>query len=189
MATTYLIDGYNLLHAMGVLSGPVGPGGLEKARLRLLGLLHGTFAERAPSVTVVFDASKALPGAPPEMFYRGLHVLFAVGKKEADDVIEHLVREASAPKSVHVVSDDHRIQQAARRRRAVVLTCEEFLQWVDRQRQHQSPATPAPEKKEKLSPEEMQRWLEEFGDVESDPSLRQAFEKFDFEDYEPEPGA
>jgi len=37
----YLIDGFNLLHGIGVLRARVGPQGLEKARLRLLGLLYG----------------------------------------------------------------------------------------------------------------------------------------------------
>src|SRR5437660_1185762 len=52
----YLIDGYNLLHAMGLLGGTVGPHGLEKARAGLLGLVSGTHAEAVAEVTVVFDA-------------------------------------------------------------------------------------------------------------------------------------
>jgi uncharacterized protein len=183
MSATYIIDGYNLLHAMGVLSGRVGPGGLAKARLRLLGLVHGTFADKAPSVTVVFDASGALPGASEEATYQGVHVRYALGKKEADDVIEQLVQEASAPKSLHVVSDDHRVQQAARRRHCVVLGCEAFLVWVDHyRRQQQTRTAEVPEKQEKVSPQETQRWLAEFSAMEHDPSLRQAFEKYDFEE-------
>ena len=100
----------------GVLCGSVGPRGLEKARLRLLGLLHGTFAEESSTVTVVFDAAAAPPGVAPETDHKGIHVIFAVGKQEADDVIERLIRRSSAPKSLHVISDDHRVQQAARRR-------------------------------------------------------------------------
>jgi uncharacterized protein len=180
MSATYVIDGYNLLHAMGVLSGPVGPGGLEKARLRLLGLLHGTFAGQEGEVTVVFDAGGALPGACSEASFHELRVLFALNQKEADDVIEDLVRRASAPKSLHVVSDDHRVQQAARRRHCVVLGCEEFLRWMERNRRPKMKAEP--EKKGTLSAQEMQRWLAEFADVEHDPALRQAFEKYDFED-------
>jgi uncharacterized protein len=185
MSATYVIDGYNLLHAMGVLSGRAGPGGLEKARLQLLGLLHGTFAELSSSVTVVFDASRAPPGLPKATDFHGVHVVFAPGKAEADDVIEELIEQASAPKSVHVVSDDHRVQQAGRRRHCVVLDCEEFLRWVERCRQRPSmPSTPPPEKQDRLSAEEKRHWLEEFGDVENDPSLRQAFEKYAFEEEE-----
>jgi predicted RNA-binding protein with PIN domain len=182
MSATYLIDGYNLLYTMGVLGGPVGPGGLEKARLRLLGLLHGAFAKEASLVTVVFDASGAAAGASGEVNFHGVHVVFSLGKKEADDVIEQFIGEASSPKSMHVVSDDHRIQQAAKRRQCVVMGCEEFLLWLDQYRQQQRTQTALlPEKQEKLSEEEMQRWLAEFGDLEKDPSLREAFEKYDFE--------
>jgi predicted RNA-binding protein with PIN domain len=185
MSATYLIDGYNLLHAMGALGGPVGPGGLAKARLRLLGLLHGTLTDQASSATVVFDASGAACGAAGEVNFHGVHVVFAIGKKDADDVIEQFIRAASAPKSLHVVSDDHRIQQAAKRRQCVVMGCEEFLLWLDQyRRQQQAQAALAPEKQDKLSEEELQRWLAEFVDLEKDPSLRQAFEKYDFEDHE-----
>ena len=183
MSATYLIDGYNLLHAMGVLSRPVGPHGLGKARLRLLGLLHGGFAEEAPAVTVVFDASAAPPDAVAETEHRGIHVLFALGKQEADDVIERLIRRASAPKSLHVVSDDQRVQKAARRRDCVVMDCEAFLMWLDRHRRgRRAAARETPEKREGLSEEETKRWVAEFGDVQKDPSLRAAFESFDFED-------
>src|SRR5207247_7725085 len=180
MSATYLIDGYNLLHAMGVLSGPVGPHGLEKARLRLLGLLHGSFAEESSAVTVVFDASAAPPGAVAEVEHRGIHVVFALGKQEADDVIERLVRTASAPKSLRVVSDDHRVQRAARRRHCVVMECEAFLVWLNRRRRQQGArAGETPEEREGLSAEEARQWLAEFGDVAKDQSLRAAFESFD----------
>jgi predicted RNA-binding protein with PIN domain len=182
MGATYVIDGYNLLHAMGVLGGRVGPRGLEKARRRLLGLLAGAFGENAAAVTVVFDAAGALPGADAELADRGLHVLFAVGKQQADDVIERLIRQSSAPKSLHVVSDDRRVQQAARRRHCVVLQCEEFLPLLDRMRQsrRRKPAE-LTEKRESLSEQETQGWLREFGDLEKDPALKKAFEKYDFE--------
>jgi predicted RNA-binding protein with PIN domain len=176
MSATYVIDGYNLLHAMGILGGRVGPGGLEKARARLLGLLAGTFEAESSAVTVVFDAAGAVPGGTPEIDDRGLHVMFAVGKQEADDVIERLIRQASAPKSLHVVSDDRRVQQAARRRHCVDLGCEDFLQRLDKMRRRQAPAE-ASGKPEGLSEEEMHRWLQEFGDVEKDPALRRAFEE------------
>src|SRR5690349_19449608 len=67
----YLIDGYNLLHAMGLLHGKAGPHGLEKARLALLGHLCGCHRENVSAVTVVFDASGAPPGAVPEDEYQG----------------------------------------------------------------------------------------------------------------------
>src|SRR5437879_5809156 len=98
MTTAYLIDGYNLVHAMGILGGRVGPAGLENARQRLLdylGSAHGS--EEGAAVTVVFDARHAPPGVPAEGHYRGLHIRFAVKHDEADDLIEELIHEARAP--------------------------------------------------------------------------------------------
>ena len=84
---------------------------------------------------------------------------------------------------MQVVSDDHRIQQAARRRGCQARGCEEFLTWLDRHRQQKrQEATEPPEKKESLSQDEVQRWLAEFGEVERDPKLKDAFESYDFEE-------
>src|SRR5438552_2876983 len=130
MSATYLIDGYNLIHAMGLLPPRVGPGGLEKARLALLGLLKGSFGGEASAVTVVFDGSRAPPGTDVAQTYHGIRVQYAQGEQEADDLIEDFLRHAGAPKSLTVVSDDHRLQTAARRRHASVLPCGDFLDFL-----------------------------------------------------------
>ena len=93
----YLIDGYNLLHAMGALHGRAGPRGLEKARRRLLGLLGGAFADAAAAITVVFDASGSVHAGDEKQEYQGIHVLFAVHYPQADDLIEELIQHDSAP--------------------------------------------------------------------------------------------
>src|SRR5262249_16598580 len=114
LAMAYLIDGYNLLYALGVLHDRMGPTGLRKARLRPLGLLRAALGpDEASAVTVVFDAAKAPPGVSAEEDYGGIHVRFAVHQEEADDLIEELIRHDSAPRNLTVVSNDHRIQQAA----------------------------------------------------------------------------
>jgi len=165
MARAFLIDGYNLIHAMVVLGQRVGPGVLEKARLRLLGLLHQSFGAEASSVTVVFDAAGAPPGSSAQHEYHGLKIRFALKGQEADDLIEH----DAAPKQLTVVSNDHRLQQAARRGKAKVQSCEEFLEWVGRLRRKQKPESPSGrEKKAGETPVETARWLEEFKDLDQD---------------------
>src|SRR6266567_621411 len=116
----YLIDGYNLLHQVGLLSGRVGPAKLEKARLALLGHLSGRLGAEAAKVTVVFDALRAPPGAADALEYQGIRVFFT-RCEEADDLIEEFIRSASAPKTLTVVSNDRRIRDAARRRRCPVV--------------------------------------------------------------------
>ena len=161
----YVIDGYNLLYAWGVLRGRVGPHGLEQARQALLGQLHGRLGADAVAVTVVFDAARAPPGAAAEQDCQGIHVYFAL-KREADDLIEELIRHDSAPQQLTVVSDDHRIRDAARRRRCPVLGCLEFVERMEHWRS--VPATPPEDsaaKPEGVSPREAERWLKEFADL------------------------
>jgi hypothetical protein len=173
----FLIDGYNLLHAMGVMPGRLGPSGLERARLRLLGLLRGAYGpEEAARVTVIFDALGAPPGATEVKDYKGIQVRFAVRQQEADDLIEFLIGRDSAPKQLSVVSDDHRIQQAAHRRRCVVLGCGDYLDWLDRHRRRRRPKPQAPGKPEGVTAAEAQRWLHEFADLEEDPELKELFD-------------
>lgn len=182
MSTCYLIDGYNLLFAMGVLSARAGPHGLENARLGLLGLLQGTYGEETARVTVIFDAAHAPPGLAPEQDTKGVHVRFAVGENEADDVIEELIRQAAAPKHLTVVSDDHRIQQAARRRHCAVLGCADYLDWLADHRRQRQQTPQKPEKPSSASPLDKQYWLAEFADLDRDPDMKDVFDPFGFED-------
>lgn len=169
----YLIDGYNLLHAIGIVRRRMGPDGLEKARQNLLGTLHGAFGTESANITVVFDAARPPPGVPAEMSYHGIHVLFAIGMAAADDLIEVLIRKASAPRHLTVVSDDHRLQKAARRRQCVVSSCGDFLEQLERRRQPAQPTQEPSAKPTGLSREETQHWLEEFADLADDPAMKE----------------
>lgn len=164
-----LIDGYNLLHASGILPRGVGPGTLERARGALLGFLAAAIdAAELPNTTIVFDAKDAPPGRPDVYDHGGMTVRFARGYEEADVLLIELIRLDSAPRKLTVVSSDHQVQRAARRRRATAVDsdrwCAELLR---RRRLTQIPAAeteakpPAP-----LSEAEVQHWLKQFGDVE-----------------------
>jgi uncharacterized protein len=183
----YLIDGYNLLHAMGALQGRVGPQGLEKARQRLLGLLHGAFRQNPSNVTVVFDAANSPPDVPDEQEYQGIHVRFAVHQEQADDLIESLIQHSSAPRQLAVVSDDHRLQQAARRRDCQALGCLDFLEELAHgYRKQRRPPASAPAEKQPLSQQEMQMWLSQFAYLDDEPEMKELFGPFDFSDPEME---
>lgn len=179
----FLIDGYNLLHALG-LPKQLAPSGLHHARLRLLDLVRGAFGDDATSVTIVFDASRTPPGATEVQNYRGIEVRFAVHEKEADDLIELLIQRNVAPRQLTVVSDDHRLQKAARRRQCAFLGCNAFFDWMDRRRSERSRPLPAPEptKPQASTPADLEHWLRAFGDLDGSPDMREAFNPFDFED-------
>ena len=174
MSVSYIIDGYNLLHAMGAIKGKLGPGGLEQARARLLGLLAGSLGDAASAVTVVFDASSAPPGATGEQQHGRINVRFAIGVEQADDLIEDLIRHHSAPKNLIVVSDDHRLQTAARHRAAAAWDTATFLSSLNEQRRQK----PRPAQPEKPTSADHQAWLKEFEDLEKDPKLREFFDNF-----------
>jgi hypothetical protein len=171
----YVIDGYNLLHAVGLLRGKAGPRGLEKARRALLGRLHGSLGPEAAAVTVVFDAARAPAGNPAQEDNQWIHVRYTL-RREADDLIEDLIRQDSAPRQLTVISDDRRIRDAARRRRCPVLGCLDYLEELQRRRPQPGPRPEPPAKPDHLSAAEARRWLEEFADVEKDPKLREAFD-------------
>src|SRR5262245_61297311 len=127
---TYLVDGYNLMYALGVLSRQTPPGELAAARAEFLAWLGKRLGDGAGDVTVVFDARRVPGRAPKEEPAHGLQVVFAL-RQEADDLIEDLIRRASAPKLLTAVSNDHRIRQAARRRGCGDWDCARFLDWLD----------------------------------------------------------
>lgn len=164
----FLIDGYNLCHGLGLLlartnpSSKAGPHELERARLQLLGLVAGVF----PGATVVFDAAGAPPGSHDEDVHQGVHIRYAL-RGSADDVIEDLIQHDSDPRRLAVVSDDHRLQQAARRRHCQVLGTEAFQAEMDRQRRrNHEQARPQSDKPDGVSEREAKEWLEKFGGAE-----------------------
>jgi hypothetical protein len=167
----YLIDGYNLLHATGDLLGRTGrPHGLEKARLALLGRLIALHGDDIGRVTVVFDARNAPPGAESQHDYRGVHILYAL-REEADDLIEKLILQESSPRQLTIVSDDHRLKDAARRGKCSSLGCLDYLEQAGRQVPRR-PVADGSAKPQAVSDEETQLWLAEFADLADDPKLK-----------------
>ncbi len=127
MSTQFLlIDGYNVLFAVGLARKQFGPGQFEACRRRLLqGLADRIGEEHRLRTTIVFDAQQPPDDAPSEEMFAGMRVVFSVGT-DADSVIEQMLLQHSAPKQVLVVSSDHRLQRAATRRQAKWIDSERF---------------------------------------------------------------
>lgn len=161
-----LIDGYNLLNAVGIISRGVGPGTLQRSRLALLNFLAASLEPGEISrTTVVFDAHDPPPGLPRAVEHRGLTVRFASQYEDADSLIEELIRVHRAPRRLTVVSSDHRLHRAARRRKATAVDSDAWYAEVVRRRRQRQQATadvparpPVP-----LLQEDVDYWIRQFG--------------------------
>lgn len=160
-----IIDGYNLLHGSGILGRGRGPGSLERSRAALLNFLAESLSDEVLSRTVVvFDARDAPRGLPRTVQHRGLTVRFAEGSGEADELIEELIKANSSPRRLTVVSSDHRLHRAARRRNATPVDSDQWYHQIVQQRitRARSSATP-PKPAGPISDVEVRFWLRQFG--------------------------
>ena len=166
MSIRLLIDGYNLLFASDVFASPAGPPTLERTRTALLQFLVDHLDDNVRGRTiVVFVATQAPAGLPHELSFAGMRVLFSRSGQEADDLIEDLITAERAPRELTVVSSDHRVQRAARQRGAKFVDSEAWLRDLHTTRQRASSAEQAEDPLK--SSAEIQKWLSEFGDVDS----------------------
>jgi predicted RNA-binding protein with PIN domain len=170
----YLIDGYNLAHAMNLLTARSPAARLEPARRSLLDRLAAGHGRDAGNVVVVFDAKSAPPGVPARQEVFGIEVRFA---PVADDHIEDLIAQERTPRQLTLVSDDRRLRQSAQRRGCPVLGCLDYLeQLAGRPAAVPPPRAAEPPAKPEGSSEETRYWLERFGGIDEDPRLRDGFD-------------
>ena len=165
MAVDLIIDGYNLLHASGVIGRGIGPGALARSRRALLGVLTVSLEpDQRPRTTVVFDSGPAGRGLPHDLEWHGIRVQFAARHASADALIEELIQANNAPRRLVVVSSDHRLQRAARRRRARAIDSDRwFAQLLAKRRRRQSATPPETTKpNQRLTPAEVEYWLAQF---------------------------
>jgi uncharacterized protein len=182
MAFRILIDGYNLLFEAGFEGRGRGPGWLDRARKRLIKFLESKLPTADASKTlIVFDASGPAQGTlldladiainnPPTD--GGIQVVFADPSEEADDLLERLIRQHSAPKSLTVVSSDHRILKRAIARRCNAMDSSAFLTLLENGNLVESAGDgeDPPPNEAILDQNEVQRWLSEFGIINNPPN-------------------
>lgn len=170
-----IIDGYNLLHAAGLSQARYGPGELKRQRHRLMVRLGNelTAAERV-RCTVTFDAIEAPSGLERQYRHAEITVLFAEPGHDADSLIEELIDAHAAPTQLLIVSSDHRLQKAAKQRRAESLDSDSFLERLaDRAKAAAARATPTEPPKPAAGTaaagkEDLTYWLKEFGEIDVD---------------------
>ena len=160
----FLIDGYNLMYAVGVYPASDARAAFDAARRRFLDWLSGQPALKPFPVRVVLDAQYATRDHGTTT-HNGLVVTYSYNQT-ADDLIETLIATDKNPQRLRVVSNDNRIRLAARRGRCQVFSCEAFMDWLQaggRGADEKPPPTPRPTSEKPLPiTEEMDELLKAF---------------------------
>ena len=117
MSLLLLIDGYNVVAPVAPPKRDPDGRWLQRERMKLIGRLvdHLTDFQRQ-NTCVVFDAAKPPEGRSSSFLVEGISICFAVEHAEADDLLEEMIAAHTAPRNLMVVSSDHRVQAAAKRR-------------------------------------------------------------------------
>ena len=173
--TRTLIDGYNALFALAWMPpGKASSGGasmLQAARNRLVAWIDAKAPEPA-TVVVVFDGRGSREQGPivskREGGKRGVQVVFSQG--EADDLLEEIILRHPNPGPLEVVSDDRRIREAAKRRRACPVDVAEWFETWEKGLVPSNPAAradkAAKDTRSDLSPAEMDQLRQELQALE-----------------------
>jgi predicted RNA-binding protein with PIN domain len=148
----FLIDGYNLLHALS-------PGrATPAAREGLVGRLEAFCRRGGYRARVVFDPT----GGMRRRETRGeLEVWSVAPGRTADEELVLLLGSTPDRTAFTLVSNDRAIAEAARKRGAQVLSCQEFGRLLT------EPPAEA-EKSDGAPPHEVDHWMREFG-LDKDP--------------------
>ena len=127
-----IIDGYNFLLTTGMMASPVRDSELEKGRRRLFRFLAESFPDpgERSRIVVVFD-SRTAQKLPPRLKVDQIRVHFSQGYDSADEMIIEMIRQNHVPKRLLVVSSDHEIQTAARRRKAAFVDSDRWLDQLE----------------------------------------------------------
>jgi predicted RNA-binding protein with PIN domain len=142
---TFLIDGYNLMFALGLASKKMSAKKFEMKRREFLDWLAKESKGRGATMRVVFDAQQAISPSP-ESEHKGVQVRFAY-RETADDEIEKLLAAEPHPEAVTVVSNDSRIRAAGEHRGCATFSCEAFTDWLTERQPTPRPQSSGPPEK------------------------------------------
>lgn len=162
-----IIDGYNLMHAVGLARQQYGPGDLEVCRNRLLHQLSARLNSTASGrTTVVFDAFGSTGNTNRLQEREGITIIYAPAGTDADSELERMIAAHSTPKRLLVVSSDHRLHKAAQRRKAKAIDSDVFWDSLDPESSLlRDPGKPTPPQ------QATDFWLQEFANVEDETGI------------------
>jgi len=169
-----LIDGYNLLFAIGLLpSRNANPRALQRARESLITLLASrTPDSKRKGIWWVFDSADAPKDLPGSLQIHGMTVYFSRGWVSADEMLQTIIGQHPSPKAMTVISSDHAVQRKAIARGATVFDSEDWEHametWLARGAPRESHReNPSMEESKPgdtpVSTDERNEWLRRFG--------------------------
>lgn len=153
-----LIDAYNVIQTPGVL--PPDLAGLDVAGLAAL-IARSRYARRGARLVCDGGPEGQAEAVGPA---KGIEILFAGPGREADDLIDQMLRSGGGARGMLVVSSDRRVQKMAHRRKARTLSSPEFLAQLTHDQGRRPPEPrPAFAKAIPLDRGSIAYWLREFG--------------------------
>jgi predicted RNA-binding protein with PIN domain len=154
-----IIDGYNLLHSVKGLLEQAG----EITDVQICKIVGEYLYRTKGKGSIIFDGIGPRDKSVFNNLFN-LEVVFSGANREADDVIEKLILQNTAPKNLSVISSDRRLKTAAGKRKAKAVDCVEF--WLGMLKELDRKTKRPTEPKEKLfglTDAETEYWLREFG--------------------------
>lgn len=151
----YLIDGHNLIGQLADID-------LDDPNDEslLVQKLNGWTGRTRNSVWVVFD--NGIPGGPSRMTSGRVKVHFAPHETSADSVIRKRIPSLKPPRDWTVVSDDHAVQDVARKFKVPVMRSTDFAVLLQAPPPSGKP-TPDEDPDLRLDDDDIENWLNEFG--------------------------
>ncbi len=119
-----IIDGHNLLHAVKAMTE-----GQVLSEVQLCALIGGYLRQTKQRGEIIFDGRGPLDKSGLADT-ANLEVSFSGSATDADTVIENRIKASTATKRLTIVSNDHRLVKAAKARKAVAVTADDFWEQV-----------------------------------------------------------
>jgi predicted RNA-binding protein with PIN domain len=161
----YVVDGYNLLHAMKKADAGL-PADFGRARARIVELLSALMKREGVKARVFFDGSPGELGTG-ELAYPRVRVIFCgAGRESADAAVRDYVADSNDVGKLTVVSSDSEVARACKLSGAKVLPSQVMAARLAGLAPAESAAPERPEKPSRGMVGDLEReMLDEIGDI------------------------
>ncbi|MDD5491177.1 MAG: NYN domain-containing protein [bacterium] len=135
MKQLYLFDGYNVINKIPEIK-LFFPKELQRAREALIDYVSSRRSRLGPGceIKIIFDAGKGSYDLLRQQTVKGLKLHFAEPGQEADDLIISEVRDRHRDQKITVITDDNRIGNNIRVYHAILLSVNQYLMLVNKEK-------------------------------------------------------